>query len=150
MIRLYNMVFVLTVLSIVTVFPAFAQQGEEAKAVAQSDASSAVMPAVSAKEDATQLKSLNIYGEIQSVDAGAGSMTVQYYDYDTDEEKVISLSLSKDSKIENVAGLSEIKKGDWADITYQSEGDKNMVTSIMVEKEEEIPVETMPEGETVE
>nr|HPM43513.1 hypothetical protein [Candidatus Omnitrophota bacterium] len=102
------------------------------------------------KDASSQPKLLNIYGEVQAVNVSAGSMTVQYYDYDADEEKAIELSTSTDTKIENAAAIADIKKGDWADITYSTEGSKNIAKSIVVEKEEEVPAETMPEGETKE
>ncbi|MBP7055426.1 MAG: hypothetical protein KBB52_01040 [Candidatus Omnitrophica bacterium] len=135
--------------------PLFAQetgQEQESKTIA---ATPAVNPDASAvaqtpKDASSQPKPLNIYGEVQAVNASAGSMTVQYYDYDADEEKAIELSTSGDTKIENAAAIADIKKGDWADITYSTEGSKNIAKSIVVEKEEEVPAETMPEGETKE
>lgn len=108
-------------------------------------APAAASPAVAAQagDENVQPKDLSIYGEVQSVNAASNSMSVQYYNYDTDEEKTITISTDKDTKIENVASLNDIKKGDWADVTYVTEGAKNIAKSVIVEKEE-MPAEEAP------
>lgn len=88
---------------------------------------------------AMKSEELSVYGEIQSSDTrGAGSLTVQYYDYDTDEEKTIVITLDTGTKIENVQSIADIKKGDWADITYSADGAGNIAKSVIVEREEDI------------
>ncbi|MCX5680428.1 MAG: hypothetical protein NTZ95_07285 [Candidatus Omnitrophica bacterium] len=80
---------------------------------------------------------LSIYGEVQSVNAaGIGSLTVQYYDYDSDDEKTITVVLDANTKLENANSIADIKKGDWADVTYSAVGGKNAAKSVIVEKEE--------------
>lgn len=125
-------------------------EGTEPSAAAQTGGMDAVAAVEAAKQVVAQPKDVTIYGEVQSVNTAGGSMTVQYYDYDTDEEKSIELAAGAETKIENAASLADIKKGDWADITYLAQGAKNMARSIIVEKEEEVPAETGPEGETKE
>lgn len=88
------------------------------------------------EETAPQAKELAIYGEVQDVNAASGSISVQYYDYDTDEEKTASIFTDKDTKIENAATLNDIKNGDWVDVTYDVSAGKNIAKFIMVEKEE--------------
>jgi len=127
---------VMALIAVCVAVPASAQDAAPAAAEA---------PAASAQQ-----KELTIYGEVQSVDAPGGKMVVQYYDYDTDEEKSIDLAVGADTKIENAASVGDIKKGDWADITYVAQDAKNHARLVIVEKEEEVPVETMPEGETKE
>lgn len=92
-------------------------------------------PAV--KEEAPQPKEIAIYGEVQAANTAAGSITVQYYDYDSDEEKTIEVTSDKDTKVENAGTIGDIKKGDWADITYIAAEGKNIAKSIIVEKEEQ-------------
>lgn len=159
MVRSYKRFAIPAIFCLFIASSAFAQQGDNPQVQSQEAAASEAMaPAAPADTAASQpakeavpaSKQLNIYGEVQGVNAQAGSMTVQYYDYDTDEEKTIELAVPKDAKIENVSALSDIKKGDWADITYSADGSKNTAKSITVEKEEEVPAETMPEGETSE
>ena len=95
-------------------------------------------PAPSAKEGPAEPSELSIYGEVQGVNAGANSVSVQYYDYDSDEEKAIDLSVDKDTKIENAASLNDIKNGDWVDVMYITSDGKNVAKSILVEKEESV------------
>ena len=90
--------------------------------------------------DAAQaVKELSIYGEVQAVNESASSMSVQYYDYDTDEEKTAEVVVGKETKMENAAAVTDIKKGDWVDVTYTLTGGKNIAKSVIVEKEEAIP-----------
>lgn len=113
----------------------YSQQG-----VAENPAPASV--AVAAPADET-----SIYGEVQSVSGEAGSMTVQYYDYDSDEERSVVIVTDAGTKLENVAGVGEIKKGDWVDVTYVSAGSGNLARSVFVEKEEEIPQEPVSASE---
>ena len=103
--------------------------------------------AVPAKEEAQKPTELSIYGEVQAVNAGANSMTVQYYDYDNDEEKTTEIALDANSKIENAKAIGDIKKGDWVDVNYSSASGKNMAKMVSVEKEEPVQEETAPATE---
>lgn len=89
-----------------------------------------------------------IYGEVQAVDPAGGTMNVLYYDYDSDEEKTIDLLVGGGAAIENADGLAAITKGDWADITFRPQDDgTNRVSSIIVERDEEEPVEMTSDEE---
>ena len=81
-------------------------------------------------------KELSIYGEVKSVNLAAGSLSVQYYDYDSDEEKTAEIAINKDTKIENVLAINDIKQGDWVDVTYNISDGKNAAKLVSVEKEE--------------
>jgi hypothetical protein len=87
-------------------------------------------------ETAAKTNEISIYGEVQAVNVQAVSMSVQYYDYDNDEEKALEVFLDKDSKLENVKTIDEVKKGDWVDVTYTATGGKNIAKMVIVEKEE--------------
>ncbi len=93
-------------------------------------------PATAPAEPAAKTNELSIYGEVQAVNIQAASISVQYYDYDNDEEKTLEVSLDKDSKLENVKAIGEVKKGDWVDVTYAVIAGKNTAKMISVEKEE--------------
>jgi hypothetical protein len=95
-------------------------------------------------EEATEPKDLSIYGEVQAVNVQAGTMTVQYYDYDSDEEKNMDVAVDKDTKLENAKDLNDVRKGDWVDVTYAVSGGKNLAKSVSVEKEEEPEPEPAP------
>lgn len=99
-----------------------------------------------AQEEADTVKELSVYGEVQDVSQASNSISVQYYDYDSDEEKMIELVSDSNTKIENAASLAEITKGSWVDVIYAAAGGKNIAKSILVEKEEEPVMDT----ETVE
>jgi Cu/Ag efflux protein CusF len=92
-------------------------------------------PAASAPE-ASQPKDASIYGEVLAVNATANTISVQYYDYDSDEEKTVDLNCGADTKMENAASLNDVKKGDWVDAVYVASEGKNIAKSVMVEKEE--------------
>ena len=106
---------------------------------AQDAASPAVDTAAAPVEDVTTApgaEELSIYGEVQAADAAAQTIAVQYYDYDADEEKTISISCDPATKFENAASTADIKKGDWADVAYILKDGKAVAKSVIVEKEE--------------
>jgi len=83
-------------------------------------------------------KAESIYGEVLDVKEADSSITVQYYDYDTDDEKTVELVFDKDTKLENAAALKDIKVGDWVDADYSSGSlGKKVAKSVKVEKSEE-------------
>jgi hypothetical protein len=94
--------------------------------------------APAANDAAPQPKEMSIYGEVQSVNPESGVLSVQYYDYDSDSEKTAEVSVSNDTKLENAKSVGDIKKGDWADVTYSVSAGKNIAKMISVEKEEPV------------
>jgi hypothetical protein len=79
---------------------------------------------------------VSIYGEVTAANAAAGSITVQYYDYDADEEKSLEITTGTETKLDNAATVADIKAGNWVDVTYISKDAKNLAKSIFVEKDE--------------
>jgi regulatory protein YycI of two-component signal transduction system YycFG len=129
--------FVALSIFIVSILVAASAYSQDAQAPAQDQTVKEQVEATMKSEE------LSIYGEVQSVDTqGAGSLTVQYYDYDTDEEKTITIAADANTAMENVKAMSDIKKGDWADISYTVADGKSVAISIVVEKEEETAPET--------
>ena len=98
-------------------------------------------------EKVVQPQEVSIYGEIKAVNAAAGSLTIQYYDYDSDEEKTIEIAADNSTKMENAATINDVKQGNWADVIYTTAVGKNVAKSIIVEKEEEAPPAEMPKVE---
>lgn len=86
--------------------------------------------------EAAQPKEVSVYGEVQSVNEQALSFVLQYYDYDTDEEKTAEIVMTEDTKLENAASLKDVKKGDWADATYTMDAGRCLAASVIIEKEE--------------
>jgi hypothetical protein len=109
----------------------------EAAPAAPLAAPAAPLAAPAPAAEATTPNAISIYGEVQSTDPAANSLSVQYYDYDKDEEKTMDLTVDSAAKIENAASLNDIKQGDWVDIKYVISDNKNVAKAITVEKEEE-------------
>lgn len=130
--RYYRLVCLVIVAAALFAMPAFSQENQ-------------VIPAAMT-EGSSAAKETSIYGEVQSVNAQTNTISVQYYDYDSDEEKIIDIVSGKDTKIENAAGVGEINKGDWVDVAFEAIDGRNMAKSIMVEKEEAGAAEPMPEN----
>lgn len=121
--------------------PVFSQETkQEPQAPAPAQSTVAATPA----QEAPAVSELSIYGEVQNINAQSSSITVQYYDYDNDEEKSIEITLNKDSRLENVKALEEIKNGDWADVTYVAIGGNNTAKLVSIEKEEPAMEENAP------
>jgi hypothetical protein len=136
-------------LIVLMVIPAFSQ--EENKTAKEESAPEAVAapapvqtPVQVPAQEAAKTPEASIYGEVQAVNASTGSITVQYYDYDNDEEKTLEITVDKDTKLENVKAIDEMKKGDWVDVNYMSGGGKNTAKMVSVEKEEPAAAETAP------
>ena len=114
---------------------------DDTKAAAPAETAAAPTPATAAPAD------MSIYGEVQAVNAQGSAMTVQYYDYDNDEEKSIDITIDSASKLENAKSVADIKKGDWVDVTYAAGAGKNTAKAVSVEKEEPATDEDAPTAE---
>ncbi len=119
--------------------PAVQEVNKEATVTEQAPAPEARVSAVPAEENAAKTNDVSIYGEVQAVDPTANSINVQYYDYDSDEEKTITLTGDNNTKFENAALLNDEIKGNWVDAIYTVSGGKNIAKLVSVEKEEEAP-----------
>ena len=137
-------ILALGLFSVLFTIPAFSAENQ---AAAQKTSETAAVP----QEVQDMSRELSIYGEVQSVKKDSNSLNVQYYDYDSDEEKALDLIVAKDTKIENVAGINDIKQADWIDATYSVVDGKNVAKTVKVEKEEapsELAPTTSPEDRT--
>ena len=93
-------------------------------------------PAQTESVKAANPEEISIYGEIKSVNIATNSITVKYYDYDSDNEKSVEITADNTTKIEGVSTINDIKKESWADINYTVVNGKNIAKSIVVEKED--------------
>lgn len=133
---------VFAIVMIVLAAPALVCAQEQEAAVSPEIVTTAPQASV---QSVPQSKEIAIYGEVQAVNADAKTISVQYYDYDSDSEKVSEVVAGKDTKLENVKTIGDIKKGDWVDVTYTVVDAKNVAGTILVEQEElttEAPVDT--------
>jgi hypothetical protein len=74
-------------------------------------------------------------------------MTVQYYDYDNDEERSTEIVIDGSTKLDNAKAIGDIKKGDWVDVTYAASVGRNVAKVVSVEKEEPAQDENAPTAE---
>ncbi len=80
-----------------------------------------------------------VWGEVKAVDATASAFTINYMDYQTDEEKDLVLTNDAETKFDNIGSLADIKVGDTVSVDYAVKDGKNIVKNISVEKMEELP-----------
>ena len=99
-------------------------------------ASETAAPAQVAGVEAANPQEISIYGEVKSVNAAASSIVVQYYDYDSDNEKSVEITADNNTKIEGASSINNIKQENWADINYTVVNGKNVAKSIVVEKDD--------------
>jgi len=91
-------------------------------------ATAASAPAVPAEDQ-------EAYGEVVTVDAAAGKITITEYDYDKDEDVNRAYTVDKAATYENVKALGEVKVGDWVALTLKKQADgTSSATSVYVER----------------
>lgn len=78
-----------------------------------------------------------VWGEVKNMDYSSSSFTILYMDYQTDDERELTLTVNQDTKFEGISDFNSLKAHDTAGIDYLTEGDKNIVKNISVEKLEE-------------
>ncbi len=123
--------FVFCMLVSLIAVPAISQDAGSTSAVTQEASSPAPAPIAFSQD-----KEMAIYGEVQTINTQENALAVQYYDYDSDSEKTADIGINADTKLENAVTISDIKKGDWVDVTYTSVDGKNTAKAVTVEKEE--------------
>jgi len=154
--RYFVCIAVIFVIMALSAIPAFSQDpqapAKDDMAAAEETPAAAVQAPVTPPTPEAPVKTneFSIYGEVQAVNLQAALISVQYYDYDNDEEKTLEVSLDKDSKLENVKALDGVKKGDWVDITYTVIGGKNIAKMVNVEAEEPVAENNAPVDTTEE
>lgn len=69
-------------------------------------------------------------GKVEKVDAEKGVVSVKV----EGKEKAVNVKVGKDTKIEGVTGVKDIKTGANVTVTYKKEDKKMIIQSIKVEK----------------
>lgn len=87
-------------------------------------------------------ETLWLWGEVVSIDNQNNNLSVKYLDFETDQEKEMSINVDEKTTYENIKSLDELKPKDNVSIDYIPglEG-KNLAKNIVVENSEE----TLPE-----
>jgi hypothetical protein len=114
----------------------------------QEQAKTQVMqPGESAPETQTEPEIQWAWGEVLSVDTQRNEFTVKYLDYETDQEKQMTISVDEKTTYENAKSINEIKPLDTAGIDYiiTPEG-RNVAKNVSIENLES----SKPEGRAAE
>ncbi len=108
---------------------------------------SAAMPAV---EESSELPNTQwVWGEVTSIDAQNKALNLKYLDYETDQEKEMSVATDDSTVYENAKMLSDIQPKDNISVDYVVKDGKNIAKTIGLEKAEDAPAAaaTMQAGE---
>ncbi len=94
----------------------------------------------------TELETQWVWGEITALDPQNKEVTINYFDYETDTEKEVKLTVDDKTKYENINSINDLKLHDTISVDYVLGADgKYAVRNISVEKPEE---SAAPAGKT--
>ncbi len=89
-----------------------------------------------------------VWGEVSAVDTARQEIGIRYLDYETDNEKEMTLTIDSDTILENAQALSDIKVQDTLSVDYLAAPDgKNLAKTISLEKYEELPADIDESGQ---
>ncbi|MCX5704832.1 MAG: hypothetical protein NTZ92_02050 [Candidatus Omnitrophica bacterium] len=131
------------IISLSIVSASFAQDAAipdagQAATSAEFAATATAMSAVSPADSEMQW----LWGEAVTVDAEKKEILVRYQDYDTDEEKEMTIAANDKTGFENVRSLAQIQSQDTLSIDYKVTADgKNTAKNISVEKAQDTGIE---------
>ncbi len=81
-----------------------------------------------------------VWGEVVSLDSQAKTIILKYLDYETDQEKELTLVTDEKTTYENIKGFDEIKVKDILSIDYAvGPENKNVAKNINLEKPDALP-----------
>ena len=79
-----------------------------------------------------------LWGEVVSVDVDNNKITVKYPDYETDQDKEITLLVNVKTRYSNISSLGELKPQDTLSIDYRvSVSGENIAENISLDKPDE-------------
>jgi hypothetical protein len=107
-------------------------------AASEPQVAAAPMDTVTVQTPAEEPEMQWLYGEAVKVDTATGEVLVKYQDFDTDEEKEMTVLANEKTVFENVKALGEIQPKDALSIDYKAYNDgRNIAKNISVEKAEQ-------------
>ncbi len=129
--KLNRMSGMLVLFITVTAFIAFAQEPEDSGPAASTMPAADLAQATIQNEADTQWA----WGEVTSLDSQAKMLTLKYFDYETDQEKELVLTVDEKTVYENIRSFDEIKVKDTLSIDYAAGPEnKNIAKNISLEK----------------
>ncbi|MCM8797013.1 MAG: hypothetical protein NC923_03940 [Candidatus Omnitrophica bacterium] len=79
------------------------------------------------------------WGEVLSVDPASGTVVVKYFDYDSGQDKELSITVDEKTNYENISKIDEIKPGQNLSVDYYVlPTGKNIAMNISLEKTDEV------------
>ncbi|MCX5714550.1 MAG: hypothetical protein NT033_07060 [Candidatus Omnitrophica bacterium] len=92
------------------------------------------------EEGVVEADILWLWGEVSSIDSQNKSLVVKYFDYETDQEKEMTVAVDNKTILDNIKSFEEIKPQDTVSIDYIVSSDgKNISKNISIEKPEIAP-----------
>ena len=80
-----------------------------------------------------------VVGDVVALDLEGNQLALIYIDYQTNEEKEITIGVDDKTRYENVNKLQDIKVGDVISVDYRiTPGGKNIASTISVERIKEV------------
>lgn len=79
------------------------------------------------------------WGEVVSTDVVNKTLTIKYLDFETDQEKELSVVVDASTVYENVAALEEIQPKDILSVDFLVTDSLNIAKNISIEKPESLP-----------
>jgi hypothetical protein len=90
-----------------------------------------------------------VWGEVVNVDSPGKALTLKYLDYETDQEKELSLSVDDATIYQNFKSLDEIQPKNNLSVDYILKDGKNIAKSINLETSESAPSPEIPQAVVV-
>jgi hypothetical protein len=87
-----------------------------------------------------------VWGEVVNLDPQNKMVLVKYLDYETDQEKEMTISVDEKTTYENIKSIEELKQNDAVSVDYIVAADgKNLARNISLEKPEPEELTPIPE-----
>ena len=140
--------------SLLLVGSVFAQDSSQENAAQPATKDIVVPQNVNTTQPTSEPETQWIWGEVVSADSASKSVAIKYLDYETDQEKDMTIGVDEKTTYENIKSIDEIKPKDTLSIDYIAGADgKNIAKNVSLEKPESAPApqeapseETSPEN----
>lgn len=94
------------------------------------------LPSVLSSPESKDLDVQWVWGEVKNLDARGKTVTLKHLDYETNEEKEITLTIDSATTYENVKYFEDIQLNDALSVDYVSSSGRNIAKNISLEKPE--------------
>jgi hypothetical protein len=134
-------IFVFIMFITLATFVAFAEEAVVAAPAQHPNLSDSLVRASAQNEADTQWA----WGEVTNLDSQAKTLTLKYFDYETDQEKELVLAVDEKTAYENIKSFDEIKVKDTLSIDYAAGPEnKNVAKNISLERPDALAAVPQP------